>query len=146
MTVREQTKDVPVPNEGYTDDPTIPDDADLWRRIHPKQVTIDKNSKRRRPSSAAFKDPKMSVALAHIVIESGDTAETCLPDYKDFGLASITAGLARSSEPAQIVCRDPTPDQQAHALVVGRKTDSVRRRFAVNAQWVIEPPDLEINP
>jgi hypothetical protein len=30
--------------------------------------------------------------------------------------------------------------QLAHAVVLGRKTDSIKRRFAREARWVVLPP------
>ena len=141
-----------MPHKGYTDDPAIADDAELWRRIPPNSpdspnwVIFDEKRERWRPSSGCFKGDEMSVALADIVIGSGGTAKAYLADHEAYGLASITAGLARSSKPPQGVCPDPGADQPAHALVVGPKTDSVRRRFAVKAEWVIKPPNLETKP
>lgn len=40
----------------YRDDPTISDDADLWRRIPPWHIVSDENIGVMRPSSAAFED------------------------------------------------------------------------------------------
>lgn len=89
---------------------------------------------------------EMSVALADIVVGSGGTPKAYLADHKAYALASITASLARSSKPPQSVCPDPLPDQPAHALVVGPKPKSPSRRFAVEAVWVIKPPNLETKP
>ena len=68
--------------------------------------------------------------------QRGEPASVLL-GLEGFALASITAGLAR--ECGQGVSRDPTDDEPAHALVFGKKTGSVRGRFAKECRWVIEP-------
>lgn len=59
----------------YSDDPTIPNDAELWRRIHPVHIYYDKNKGRWRPSTAAFENhpngSPMSVLLGEMVLGSG---------------------------------------------------------------------------
>lgn len=120
------------------DDPTIPDDAELWRRIPPRHVYFEENLGRIRPSKAAFEDDgdgsPMSVVLA---AESAGPAAV-LVGHPTYALAAITAGLARAC--GQRVARDPVPGEPAHAVVIGRKTDSLRRRFAREARWVVPPP------
>jgi hypothetical protein len=55
----------------YPDDPTIPDEADLLRRIPPRHFYLDQNLGRIRPSSAAFEDDDdedpMSVYLSTVL-------------------------------------------------------------------------------
>ena len=126
------------------DDPGIGDDEDLWRRIHPHQVFADANlGGRIRPSSAAFKDRELSCLRA-----SEDAVERALAAKGDdglawrdkgFSLAAFTAGLARRLR--QTVCRDPTPADPSHVLVVGnKKTGRVSGTFAEEARWVGGPP------
>lgn len=80
----------------------------------------------------------MSVLLADIVERDGRSAADALAGHEGFALAAITAGLARQCD--QGVARDPLPEEPAHGVVVGKKTDSVRKRFAKGAEWVIPPP------
>lgn len=130
-------------NGGYTDDPTIPDEAELWRRIHPKQWDRDENLGRVRPVSGAFDDPSdgspMSVDLAEVHIQMGHGPEAALASHEGFALAAITAGLAR--ECGLGVARQPLPENPAHAVVFGKKTPKTRRRLAKEARWVVPPPD-----
>jgi hypothetical protein len=130
-----------MPAGDYTDDPTIADDAVLWRRIPPWHVIFDANLGRPRPSKAAFEDhpngSPMSVVLAEEVARSGRAAADVLRGHEDFALAAITAGLAR--ERNQGVARDPVPEEPAHAVVFGRKTESVKRALARGSQWVLPP-------
>ncbi len=106
----------------------IPDAEKLLRRLHP--VQIDDSG---RPTSAAFKDPELSVDRASI-----RTAEESLGEYlqRGYGIASITAGFARGQR--QEVLPDPTLLNPAHAVVRGDKPRSVARAFAQAA--VIERP------
>jgi hypothetical protein len=122
----------------YSDDPTITDEAALWRRIPPWHFVPDENTGQVRPSSAAFdNDPNgspMSVVLAAEAIGP----EQVLAGHPGFALASIKVGLVRECQ--QGVVRDPLPDEPAHALVFGHKTKMVRRRMAREATWVVPPP------
>jgi hypothetical protein len=123
----------------YNDDPSIPDGAELWRRINPAWWIRDKNRAIVRPTSQAFQNSSdgspMSVLIADIVLESGRKPADILPD-DTYSLVSFTAGLARECN--QAVCRDPKPDE-AHALVAGEKTPRVKERLALGSRWIIEP-------
>lgn len=121
----------------YTDDLTISDDADLWRRIPPWHFYYDENIAQIRPKSAAFdNDPDGSPMSVVIAAES--SPEAVLAEHEGYALASFKAGLARECN--QLVVRDPLPTEPAHALVVGAKSKGTRRRLAREASWVIPPP------
>lgn len=77
--------------EAPGDDATIPDDAILWRRIHPDQVILDSNLGRRRPSNAALRDEELSVILA----EPGRDPQIVLANYPGRFLVSLPAGTMR---------------------------------------------------
>ena len=125
----------------YTDDTTIANDAWLWRRIPPLHFYFDENLGRARPSKAAFEDDDdghpMSVVLADLVTAAGRGPADVLQSHDGFAIARITAGLARDKK--QGMQRDPRPEEPAHALVFGNKTDSVRRAFAKSCEWVVPP-------
>lgn len=80
----------------------------------------------------------MSVVLADAVTASGRSSDAVLAGHEGFALAAITAGLARSCE--QGVAREPLPDEPAHGLVFGRKTDSVKKKLARGSRWIVPPP------
>ncbi len=128
-------------NGGYKDDPTIPDKAELLRRIHPKQWELDENLRRIRPVSGAFDDPSdgtpMSVDLAEVYIQMGQSPEAALIGYEEFALTSITAGLVR--ECGLGVARQPLPKNPAHTVVFGKKSQKIRRKLAKEAHWVVPP-------
>ncbi len=73
-------------------DPTVPDDAKLWRRVPPSQVLDGV-----RPSSAAFgphpEDGKTSVCVA----ELAGTPEEMMTGWDDYWLVEFTARDARSA-------------------------------------------------
>ena len=129
----------------YIDDPTISDDAALWRRIPPWHFVFDKNRGRWRAASAAFENhpngTPMSVLLATLMQRENRGPRQALGGLGDYALASITAGLVRRCE--QGVAHEPLPDEPAHGVVFGNKTKSVRRRFAREAEWVIPPPETQ---
>jgi hypothetical protein len=89
----------------------------------------------RRLSSAAFDNVEMSVDLSSIRQALGEAPDIAVAAYPGWGLAAITAGVARAK--AQAVCRDPKPDNPAHGLVVGKKTQSTRKYFRDHAVWVV---------
>lgn len=61
-----------------------------------------------------------------------------LRDYKDYGLAAITAAHARSLE--QAVARDPEPEEPAHGVVFGpKKRGGIGGKLRDGAVWVISP-------
>lgn len=107
----------------------IADADELYRRIHPSQV------KDGMPTSAAFKDVELSVDLARLT-----TLERSLTGYPSHGLASITAGHARSLK--QTVFHDPLEANPAHAIVKGHKTLSIARSLARSAKWEAPPPSI----
>ncbi|MCK4340105.1 MAG: hypothetical protein KAY37_00085 [Phycisphaerae bacterium] len=131
----------------YADDPTITNDAVLWRYIRPEQVVADNNLGCYRPSSACFTDSSdgtaMSVLLANLVAVSNRHASDLLTGkWHDTYLASFTAGFARNLD-LGVTTDPPVPEEPAHAWVFGKKTKGVRSRLAKAAQWVIGPPALD---
>ena len=124
-------------DDGPFDDPSIPDDAELWRRIPPWHFYFDEKLGRLRPSKAAFEDDGDGSPMSVVLAFDAGPPESVLVGHARFALATITAGLVRIC--GQGVVRDPIPDEPAHAVVVGRKTDSIKRRFAREARWVVPP-------
>ncbi len=104
---------------------TILDSDRLYRAIHPSFIKDDGSI-----SQGAFRDAEMSVDLA-----SKTTVDRSWARFKSrgSGLASFAVCLARSL--SQLVRHDPGPFNHAHTLVIGKKTQSIRRQFASNARW-----------
>ena len=121
----------------HFDDKTILDHERLLRRIHPEQWIYDGKLGRRRPTSAAFQDVELSVDLATSFEQRGVPVTQPLIGHPGFLLSSVTAGTMRAN--AQAVVRDPLPDNTAHALVVGKKTQRIQRNLAISALWIVPP-------
>ena len=105
----------------------VADDEVLHRRIHPLQVRPDGS-----PCSAAFTDPEMSVDRARY-----RQVEETLNGHPGYGAAGLIAGFVRSL--SQEVRAVPELLNKGHALVVGKKSKSTRRKLAGAATWVVRP-------
>ena len=129
----------------FRDDPTIADSENLWRRIHPDWVVPDANSGALRLSSAAFdndsKGGPMSILIESIMLSTARSYEAAIIGFEGYYLAAVTAGQVRTLD--QGVAKDPEPDEPAHAVVLGSKTRSVRRRLAKVARWLIPPQGID---
>lgn len=125
----------------YPDDALVGDQAELWRRIHPTWWVKDENLGRGRISSAAFEDSRdrtpMSVTISDRLANKEEALVMFPQRFPGYGMASLTAGHARSC--GQGVHPLPTQDDPAHAYVVGRKTDSTRRRLLRGTTVLLEP-------
>ena len=130
------------------DDPTIPCDAVVWRRISLRAVKADNKRGGRSVTDSAFGNDRdgdpMSVVLAdpnRDPQEVVDAVERQGLDPNEFGLVSFLAGHARDQGLG--VIRAPLPDEPAHANVLGPKPGSVRRALRAVSRWVIRPSGWE---
>lgn len=103
----------------------VEDPEQLNRRVHPEQVKPDGTV-----SSAAFKDPEMSVDRAAL-----RRVEETLKAHDGYGAVALIAADARALD--QKVHADPTLLNPAHALVVGKKTGSISKKLAAASTWVV---------
>lgn len=104
------------------DDSSIDDSEILYLRVHPRNVVSDDcPAGEYRPASGSFRrEEPLSVDLA-----SKCTAEETQQRAggEAFHVASFTAGIARKP-PGCRVRRDPEPDNDAHAVVIGDHQDN----------------------
>jgi hypothetical protein len=130
----------PIEAEDYIDDPSIEGSEEVLRRIPPWHQPPP--GAEFRPFSSAFYDDEdghpMSVYLAKDIAEAGHTVDVVMEGHEGYALVAISVGLLRDL--GQILVRSATEKEPYHALVVGAKTQGVRRRIARAARWVIEPP------
>lgn len=121
------------------DDPSVEDDHDIWRRVHPSQIVYDSNLQRSRATSGAFQDSgdgsPTSVLIAKMVLESGRSATDVLTGIVGEGVVRIAAGDAR--EKGILIHIEEDDGEKAHAYLVGKKTRSVQNHLAGKAVWVI---------
>jgi hypothetical protein len=113
---------------------TIDDGAALLCRIHPRQIIFDKNIGAKRPSSAAFKDPEMSVDVEPILSDNGLDWRFSLRNHPDYSLVRFLAGEATSK--GLSVVHKPEKDNVAHAEVLGKKTSAIAKHLATVSVWV----------
>ena len=116
----------------------VADATELYRRIHPTHLVDDDEGGCVRLSSAAFKDPRMSVHLQDALGALGREPASVLEAFPQHCLAALTAGLVRQYE--QEVIRSPTEEDPSHGEVVGEKRRQRRyRRLKEGAVWVVAP-------
>lgn len=105
----------------------VPDDFKLLRRLHPNQVIWDTNKSCWRGSSAAFRDPSMSVDVEDILTELGLDWKFSLRAHNGYSLLRLTVGDARNER--QKVTLAPEVDNASHAEVIGNKSPGVASRL-----------------
>ena len=94
---------------------SVHSEEELWRRIHEHHYIDGKIT------TAAFRDPNLSVDIArlrvhkHLTLNDGNAG---------VGVASFNADVAYAN--GQDVRRAPIENNDAHALVLGRKSRPVR--------------------
>lgn len=122
-----------------TDDISIGNGTDLWRRIPnwPKRVVYDENLGRQRPSSSNFDDHPNGTPMSVAIADGSVTACEALAEHPQFFLVGFTAGMARSLGLG--VVRRPLPGQAWHGEVPGKKTGRVKNELARAAIWVVAP-------
>ena len=121
----------------FQDDPSIPGDERLFRRIARTWVEWDEHGN---PaiSSAAFKDSELSVNLESVMARDGRQPADAISSYSGYGLPAITAAHARSLN--QAVAGDPLPDEPAHGVVYGqKKRGGIGAKLRDGAIWVVTP-------
>jgi hypothetical protein len=118
----------------HFNDPNIPDEERLFRRIKLVQI-VKADDGGTRVSSAAFSNPELSVTLEGTMRAAGREPEDSLKDNPNDLLMSITAGLCRLHR--QVVGPDPLPEEPAHGYVFGKKTKSIQRELRDAAGWVV---------
>ncbi len=120
-----------------TDDPTITVEAELWRRIHPDWWIKDHGTGIYRLASAAWENAPHTNALSVTIADETAGEHVLLDGHQGYGVAAITAGLARANH--QVIARFPTQEDPAHAHVIGNKPKSVRNALRKGSR-ILAPP------
>jgi hypothetical protein len=123
----------------FEDDPTIPDEERLLRRIPPAHLVPNENQGGKlRVSSGAFrKKTELSVILESPLLDAGRQPADLLRNYPSHLLVAITARIARAHQ--QSVARDPEPEEPAHGVVYGKKPSRCANALAGAVEWVVPP-------
>jgi len=118
----------------HFDDPNIPNEERLFRRIHLTHM-VEGAGGRSAVSSAAFRDIELSVNLEAVMQAAGREPKDSLKDHPNDLLMSLAAGVCRQNR--QIVGPDPRPEEPAHGYVFGRKSKSIQRALRDAAEWIV---------
>ena len=114
----------------------VPDGAVLWRRIPPCFVVMD--GERCRPSSSAFDEPDMSVAVAEIA----GSYDEMMMGHDEYGLVSFPAKLLIDLG-FTLQLDETSETYKGHAIAFIEVTRSARKRLAKtiaeSAEWVLRP-------
>jgi hypothetical protein len=117
-----------------TDEDLTSQSVGLLRRIHPDQIVEDKNTGRRRPSSAAFKDPNLSVDIEPLLHKAGLDWRFSLRNHPGYSLVRFPAQSAVNQ--GLTVVPSPLTNNPAHAEVVGKKTPGKANALRDSSVWV----------
>jgi hypothetical protein len=79
----------------------------------------------------------MSVYRRNVIEAEGNDIKRVMIDHEGFGLVSLSANQFRMKD--QTVFPDPLSGESSHTKVCGPKTESNRRWFARESEWVIPP-------
>lgn len=118
------------------DDPAIPDDADLHRRIPPIWWVPDERTGGRRLSTQAFENSRDGSGTS-VFIASETTVDATMLGFAEYGLASLKASVPRAH--SQGVRRVPVAGLPGHAQIEGRKSRGVKQALVSACQLVKEP-------
>lgn len=120
------------------DDPTIPGYDRLFRRVRPNQLFTEADGTKR-PTSAVFKNSELSVNIESLMLQQGRPPEDTLTGYPGEYLTSVTAGRVREHGYPIVKDCEP-PNDPAHGLVLGKKTNAFANAMVRAHQWIV-PPD-----
>lgn len=120
-----------------------PREGQLWRRIPcDGQAIYDPKLSRKRPTTAAFDDWKDELGdpdpVSAYVATECQLPIVALDGLEGFGLVMITEALVE--ECGLKVVKKEQPGPPGHVLLVGTKTNSVKKRLATGAKWVVPCP------
>jgi hypothetical protein len=118
----------------HFDDPNIPDEERLFRRIHLTHI-VGRDGGTSEVSSAAFRDTELSVNLEAVMQAAGREPADSLKDHPNDLLMSLAAGVCRRN--GQAVGPDPTPEEPAHGYAFGKKSKTIQRALRDAAGWIV---------
>lgn len=125
-------------NRNFIDDATIPDSARLFHRVHLNYIVPGQSGEARISSGLFKKKTELSIVIEPVLAQAGRQHGDCLRGYPLCKLVALAASICRQNQ--QAVARDPTPEEPAHGVVFGKKTDAVARALSSAAEWVIPNP------
>ncbi len=133
-----QFEDASQEDNGIRDDPEIPGDELLYRRVTLEQVRMGQ------ANSNAFHDSTRdrtwcSIGLGSKLAEYKLTPTEMLKGYESTcGLVELTAQEARDA--GMGVAWTPRDGEPAHGSLIGKKTQGTRRKLARASRLILQPP------
>lgn len=119
------------------DDPTIPDEAIVWRYVPSVQIVDGDDGEGLRPSTGAFNDSSDGDPMSAILATEGREPATAIPQScAGAGVVAFTAAFLRSL--GLDLERAPEPDEPNHIVVRGAKTKSLKKKLKQGARWVVQ--------
>jgi hypothetical protein len=122
----------------FVDDPTIPDAARLFHRVHLSFIVPGQGGEARISSGLFRKKTELSIVIESVLAQAGRQPEDCLRNYPLCKLVALTAAICRQNQ--QVVVRDPAPEEPAHGIVFGNKTHAIASVLSLAAEWVVPSP------
>jgi len=126
------------PGDIFEDDPSIPDDMCLLRRVPPNRVVTEE----KRPQSDTFSNSSDGTGTSVDLAIDENQIERTLADFPDFGVVAVTAGQVRALGLG--VIRDPLPENANHALITGNKKKTSKLLVRL-CEWKKLPKGCEWN-
>ena len=126
-------------DDSRLDDPTIPGDDRLFRRVPPTQLFREEDGTLR-PSSAVFKALELSVNIESLMVLQGRPPVDTLRGYPGDFLTAITAARVRLHH-HPIVKDTAPPNDPAHGIILGKKKNSFANDMTRNHEWVVAPTE-----
>lgn len=124
------------------DDTSVDDGTILFRWVPPAHIRrTDDGAEWRDGVFKNFPNPeklRVSIVLGDKLSELKRGPETIIENKSGHGVIGIRARDVRAEQ--QRVERSPRDDEPAHGDVWGEKPAARRRRLALHAFWVVEPP------
>jgi hypothetical protein len=127
-------------SEDLPDDPSIPCTDRLFRRVRSNQLFIEPDGSHR-PTSAVFKNTELSVNIESLMVAQGRPPEDTLTNFPGDFLTSITAANVRAHKYPIVKDTEP-PNDPAHGLVLGRKTNTFANAMVRAHRWIKAPPKI----
>jgi hypothetical protein len=130
------------------DDPSIPLNARLWRRVFPKLRYWDQQRRKYRPASGAFRDHNPQYPGLSVYVVSETTVEAALKDGPWMDVVEFSVGVARAKN-CRVVRDDH--DEKGHVLIFGSGTGgrlmkSQAEHIAGESTYVVPDPSTMLPP
>ncbi len=120
--------------------PNLADDDELWRRVPPEKIIFNATLGTFRPSKDCFNDHPNRTPMSAFLARECRNPQLALEGNEGFALVAIKVKTIHECNQIIVSAQgDNLPPGHVH--VTGKKTDSVRKKFAKECCWVVEPSD-----